>query len=351
MINVSLLKEVCEVSGAPGFEEPIRQIVLREIQDLVDTFSIDNIGNVIAIKYGKNNPHERKIMVAAHMDEIGFMVTHIDDKGFLRFHTLGGFDPKTLTSQRVIVHGKKELVGVMGAKPIHVMSPEERNLPAKMGDYYIDLGMPKSEVEKYISIGDSITRDRDLIEMGDCVNCKSIDNRVSVFILIETLKKLKNKNIPYDFYATFTVQEEVGLRGAHVAAHQINPDFGIGLDTTIAYDVPTASPHEKVTSLGDGTAIKIMDASTICDTRMVRFMKELAEQNEIKWQPEILTAGGTDTASLQRMGENGSIAGAISIPTRHIHQVIEMANKEDIKNSIELLTKLIENINHFNYQY
>ena len=351
MINVSLLKEVCEVNGAPGFEEPIRQIVLREIQDLVDTFSIDNIGNVIAIKYGKNNPHERKIMVAAHMDEIGFMVIHIDDKGFLRFHTLGGFDPKTLTSQRVIVHGKKELVGVMGAKPIHVMSPEERNLPAKMGDYYIDLGMPKSEVEKYISIGDSITRDRDLIEMGDCINCKSIDNRVSVFILIETLKKLKNKNIPYDFYATFTVQEEVGLRGAHVAAHQINPDFGIGLDTTIAYDVPTASPHEKVTSLGDGTAIKIMDASTICDTRMVRFMKELAEQNEIKWQPEILTAGGTDTASLQRMGENGSIAGAISIPTRHIHQVIEMAHKEDIKNSIELLTKLIENINHFNYQY
>lgn len=351
MINVNLLKEVCEVSGAPGFEEPIRQVVLREIQELVDTFSVDNLGNVIAIKYGKNNPHERKIMVAAHMDEIGFIVTHIDDKGFLRFHTLGGFDPKTLTSQRVIIHGKKDIVGVMGAKPIHVMSPEERNLPAKMGDYYIDLGMPKSEVEKYISIGDSITRDRDLIEMGDCVNCKSIDNRVSVFILIETLKKLKNKNIPYDFYATFTVQEEVGLRGAHVAAHQINPDFGIGLDTTIAYDVPTASPHEKVTSLGDGTAIKIMDASTICDTRMVRFMKELAEQNEIKWQPEILTAGGTDTASLQRMGENGSITGAISIPTRHIHQVIEMAHKEDINNSIKLLTKLIKNIDQFNYQY
>ncbi len=351
MINVDLLKTICEVNGAPGFEDPVRKIVIKEIEELVDEFSIDNMGNVIAIKKGTNNLEQKKVMVAAHMDEIGFIVTHIDDQGFLRFHTLGGFDPKTLTSQRVIVHGKKDLIGVMGTKPIHVMSPEERNQPVKISSFYIDLGLPKEEVEKYVIIGDSITRDRELIEMGDCVNCKSIDNRVSVFILIEALKQLKGKEIPYDFYATFTVQEEIGLRGALVATHSINPDFGIGLDTTIAFDVPGAAAHEKITSLGEGTGIKIMDTSAVCDTRMVRFMKQIADDNEIKWQPELLTGGGTDTAALQRQGKNGAIAGAISIPTRHIHQVIEMAHKEDIKNSIDLLSNLVQKIDMFDYNY
>ncbi|MBT8195215.1 MAG: M20/M25/M40 family metallo-hydrolase, partial [Bacteroidia bacterium] len=256
--------------------------------------------------------------------------------------TLGGFDPKTLTAQRVIVHGKKDLIGVMGSKPIHVMTADERGKTVKTTDYFIDLGMPKKEVEKYIAKGDPVTRERKLIEMGNCVNCKSIDNRVSVFILIETLKKLKT--IPYDLHAVFTVQEEVGLRGAYVAAHTINPDFGFGLDTTIAYDVPGASDHENITKLGDGTAIKIMDSSTICDRRMVEYMKKTAKKHKIKWQSEVLPAGGTDTAGVQRMGKTGSIAGAVSIPTRHIHQAIEMANKDDIQGSIDLLQKCIEEL-------
>lgn len=352
MINIELLKEICEESGAPGFEEKIRKIVLREVKDLVDEVKVDNLGNVITFKKGTlAEANRKKVMAAAHMDEIGFIVTHIDDKGFLRFHTLGGFDPKTLTAQRVIVHGKKDLIGVMGSKPIHVMSPEERNQPVKMGSFFIDLGMSKEEVEKLISVGDSITRDRELIEMGDCINCKSIDNRVSVFILIEALKNLKGKSIPHDFYGVFTVQEEVGLRGANVSAHSINPDFGIGIDTTIAYDVPNAAPHEYVTSLGEGVAIKVMDASTICDTRMVKFMNATADKNDITWQPEILTAGGTDTAGLQRMGKNGSIAGAISIPTRHIHQVIEMAHKEDIKGAISLLENVLSDLDQFDYNW
>lgn len=338
-INIKLLSEICEAPGAPGFEEKIRKIVLREIKPLVDKVDIDNMGNVIALKKGKER---KKVMVAAHMDEIGFIVTHIDSNGFLRFHTLGGFDPKTLTAQRVIVHGKKDLVGVMGSKPIHVMTAEERNKTVKISDFFIDLGMEKKEVDKYISKGDSVTRERKLIEMGNCVNCKSIDNRVSVFILIETLKQLKT--IPYDLYGVFTVQEEVGLRGANVAAHAINPDFGFGLDTTIAYDVPGAADHENITKLGDGTAIKIMDSSTICDRRMVDFMKKTAKKHKIKWQPEVLPAGGTDTAGVQRMGKTGAIAGAVSIPTRHIHQVIEMANKDDISASINLLKKCIEDL-------
>ena len=346
-LNIPLLKSICEVAGAPGFEQRVRELVIEEIKDCVDEYSLDNLGNLTALKRGKSS--DKKVMIAAHMDEIGFMVTHIDDNGFVRFHTLGGFDPKTLTAQRVIIHGSKDLIGVMGSKPIHVMSAAERNKVPKTTDYFIDLGRSKEEVEKYITVGDSITRQRELIEMGDCINCKSIDNRVSVYILIETLKRLKD--FPYDVYGVFTVQEEVGIRGAQVSAMKIQPDFGFGLDTTIAYDVPGAAAHEKITELGKGAAIKIMDSQTICDYRMVRYMKEIAAKKKLKTQVEILPAGGTDTMGVQRSTPGGSIAGAVSIPTRHIHQVIEMAHKEDIKESIDLLQLCIENLDTYDWSF
>jgi len=348
-MNIELLRKICEIPGAPGFESRVRNLILEELKPLCNEVSVDNMGSIIAVKRGIMNPEGKKVMVAAHMDEIGFIVTHIDDNGFIRFHPLGGFDPKTLTAQRVIVHGTRDMIGVMGSKPIHVMSPEEKNKLPKLTDYFIDMGMGKNEVSKYISVGDPITRDRELIEMGECVNCKSIDNRVAVFILLEALRTMGD--IPYDLYATFTVQEEVGLRGANVAAHTINPDYGIALDTTIAYDVPGAQAHERITELGKGTAIKIMDAMTICDYRMVDYMKKTAEANQISWQPEILTAGGTDTAGLQRMGKNGAIAGAISIPTRHLHQVIEMAHKKDIQSSIDLLNACIAGLDQYDWKH
>jgi tetrahedral aminopeptidase len=350
-LDVKLLAEICEVAGAPGFENRIRKVVLREIKKFADSVTIDNLGNVTALRKGKavKGKSPKKVMIAAHMDEIGFITTHIDSNGFLKFHTLGGFDPKTLTAQRVIVHGKKDIIGVMGSKPVHLMSNEERGKSVKTEDYFIDLGLNKEEAEKIVSVGDPITRERALIEMGDCVNCKSIDNRVSVYILIETLRELKETNA--DIYAVFTVQEEVGLRGAFASALQIQPDFGIGLDTTIAYDVPGAREHEMVTKLGAGAAIKIMDASTICDTRMVAFMKKTAEKNSIKYQTEILPAGGTDTAGMQRNTAGGAIAGAISIPTRHIHQVIEMAHKEDIRACIDLLKACLEDIHTYDWAF
>jgi len=347
MINTSLLKKICETAGAPGFEDRVRKLVIQEVSPFVDSIDIDNMGNVIALKKGKNR--KKSVMIGAHMDEIGFIVTHIDNNGFLKFHPLGGFDPKTLTSQRVIVHGKKDVIGVMGSKPIHVMSPEEKNKVPKISDYYIDLGLSKEKVDKVISVGDTVTRERKLIEMGDCLNCKSLDNRVAVFILIEVLKTLDNP--AYDTYGVFTVQEEVGIRGAQVATLKINPDFGFGLDTTIAYDVPGAADHEKITSLGEGVAIKIMDASTICDSRMVNFMQKTATKHKIKWQKEILTAGGTDTANIQRMSPGGSIAGAFSIPTRHIHQVIEMVNKNDVKDCIELMKVCLKNLSGQNWEF
>lgn len=347
-IDTALLKTICTTPGAPGFEQRVRELVINEVTPLVDEVQVDNMGNVYAIKRGKA---DKKVMIGAHMDEIGFIVTHIDDNGFIRFHTLGGFDPKTLTAQRVLIHGKKDIIGVMSSKPIHVMSPEERNKVAKLSDYFIDTGLTGEEVKEIVSIGDPITREREFIEMGNCVNGKSLDNRLAVFILIETLRNLKNIEVPYDVYGVFTVQEEVGIRGANVSAMRINPDFGFGLDTTIAFDLPGAAAHEKITELGKGTAIKIMDASTICDYRMVQFMKQTADKHAIKWQPEILTAGGTDTAGIQRMTEGGSIAGAVSIPTRHLHQVIEMAHKDDIQGSIDLLTACMTDIDTFDWSF
>jgi endoglucanase len=347
-LNIDLLAKICKTPGAPGFEQKVRALVLEELEGLVDQVEVDNMGNVYAIKKGKA---DKKVMIGAHMDEIGFMVTHIDDKGFIRFHTLGGFDPKTLTAQRVIIHGKKDVIGVMASKPIHVMTADERNKVAKLSDYFIDTGLTPEEVKDLVKIGDSVTREREFIEMGQCVNSKSLDNRLAVFILIEMFKNLKGKEVPYDIYGVFTVQEEVGVRGANVSALKINPDFGFGLDTTIAFDLPGAAAHEMITKLGEGTAIKIMDASTICDYRMVEFMKNTADKHKIKWQPEILTAGGTDTAGIQRMTQGGSIAGAVSIPTRHLHQVIEMANKSDIQASIDLLTACVSELDQHDWKF
>lgn len=341
LIDLQLLSRVCEAPGAPGFEKPVRDLVLKEIEGLADEIRTDNMGNVIALKKGKSS--KKRAMAAAHMDEIGFIVTHVDDKGFVRFNPLGGFDAKTLTSQRVIIHGRKPVLGVMGSKPTHIMQPEDRNKPAKITDYFIDTGMKKKEVEKLVAVGDSVTRWSPLLELGECVNVKSLDNRVCVFLLIEALRALKKsrKKPAYDFYAAFTVQEEVGLRGANVSALEVKPDFGFGLDTTIAYDVPGSTPQERCTALGEGAGIKIMDSSVICDVRMVDFMKKTATRNKIKWQPEILSAGGTDTAGLQRMVPGGSIAGAVSVPTRHIHQTIETCHKEDIQAAIDLLVACV----------
>ena len=347
MINTKLLAKLCEVAGAPGHENRVRKIVLEEIKPYVDDISVDNMGNVVAVKKGKES---KRVMIGAHMDEIGFIVTHIDDKGFVYFHTLGGFDPKTLTAQRVIIHGKKDVLGVMGSKPIHLMNAADRQKVPTTKDYFIDTGLDKKSLEKIVGVGDTITRERKMIEMGDCLNCKSLDNRVSVFILIEVLKQIKTIP-PYDIYAVFTVQEEIGIRGANVSSMQINPDFGFGLDTTIAWDTPGSTKQEQVSALGDGACIKVMDSSTVCDYRMVAYMKEVAKKNKIKTQLEILPAGGTDTSGIQRMNPGGSIAGAVSIPTRHIHQVIEMVNKKDVKASIELLKACVEGLDSYNWNF
>lgn len=348
MIDIQLLETITQVPGAPGYEHKLRTFLETELESYVDEMYTDAMGNLIAIKKGKS---DERVMVAAHMDEISFIVSHIDEQGFIKFHPLGGFDPKTLTAQRVIIHGKKDVIGVMGTKPIHIMTPEERNKPPRIDDYFIDTGLSYKELKKLISIGSPITRERSFIEMGDMVNSKSIDNRVCVYLLAETIKELKSVKLPYDLYAVFTVQEEVGLRGATAATLGIDPDFAINLDVTLACDVPGTQKHERITDLGAGTAIKVIDGRTICDYRMVEFMKKTATKSKIKYQLEVLPKGGTDTASMQQMASGGSIAGGISVPCRYLHQVIEMAHKKDVRDSIDLLKACLKGMGKYDWSH
>jgi endoglucanase len=347
MLNIELLKQICQCPGAPGFEQVIRNFLLKELEGFNLETILDPLGNIIVRKKGTIS---KKVMVSAHMDEIGFIVNHIDEDGFIRFLPLGGFDPKTLTAQRVIIHGTKDIIGVMGCKPIHLMSHEERHKVSQIKDYFIDTGLSKEEVIQYITPGNSITRERELIQMGDCINAKSLDNRISVFILLEFLKSIAGEKNGPDIYGVFTVQEEVGLRGAKSAAYRVAPDYAINIDTTIAYDVPGAQAHEMITKLGHGVGIKLYDSSVLPDYRMVKFLKECAENANIKWQPELLSAGGTDTSSIQVAG-NGCIAGAISIPTRHIHQVIEMVHTKDVLAAIHLLKEISKRIDSYNWNF
>ena len=350
-MNVKLFKELCEAYGAPGFEYGIRALVLREMTPMADSIEVDNMGNVIALIRGKNS--EKSIMCAAHMDEIGFIVRHIDNDGFIRILPLGGFDPKTLTAQRVTVHGKKDLPGCMGVKPIHVMAPEERSKMPQVTDYVVDLGLSKKEVEELVSIGDPITRVGDLVEMGDCLNVKSIDNRGGCYLLIEAVRALRaSKQKPdYDLFAVFSVQEEVGLRGAHAATLMIQPTFSFALDVTIAFDTPGSAAHDKCTQLGKGTAIKVYDGSLITDRRMVDFMRALAAEKKIPSQLELLAAGGTDAGAMQKFTPGGSVAGSVSIPVRNVHQSIEMAHKTDIQASVDLLAACFSSLTRWDWSW
>jgi endoglucanase len=278
-------------------------------------------------------------MLSAHMDEISFMVSYINDSGFLHFVPLGGFDPKTLTAQRVIVHGRKDLIGVMGSKPIHIMTDDDRKKPLRLEDFFIDVGLPAAKVKKLVAVGDVVTREREIIQMGDVINGKSFDDRVGVFVMIEGMRKAKKSKM--DVYAVASTQEEVGIRGAQVAAHNIDPQVGIALDVTLANDVPFTQKQDYISLLGEGTAIKAMDASVIPNWKLVSFMQKLCEQRAIPWQMEVLPKGGTDTAAIQR-GAGGAAAGCISVPTRYVHSVIEMIHPKDVQASIDLMAALIE---------
>jgi endoglucanase len=344
-MNLELLSELCRTGGGPGREERVREVVTRELAPLTDTIEIDRLGNLVATRSprgrGRSVPKKgapRRLMLSAHMDEISLMVTHIEENGFLRFTTLGGFDPKTLSAQRVIVHGRKDVIGLIGSKPIHLLTDEERSKMPKIETFFIDLGMPRSKVQKVVRIGDLATRERDFVEVGDAVSTKSLDDRVGVFVMIEAIRKSRAHGV--EVIAVATTQEEVGIRGAEVAARRLEPDLGIALDVTLANDVPGAANQDRVSELGKGAAIKIMDSSVISDFRVVDALRSVAESKKIPHQMEVLPKGGTDTAAIQRAGR-GVPAGCISVPCRYVHSVIEMCHRKDIQASIDLLAAFI----------
>lgn len=340
-MDINLLKKISEIPGAPGFEDEIRNFIVGQLKDYVDSYEVDGIGNLIVRKNGGN----KKVMAAAHLDEISLITKFIDDKGFIRFHNLGGFDPKTLSTQRVLVHGKQTLLGVIGTKAIHSQSAEERKKAPKLEDFFIDVGLPADKVKELVPLGSPVTREKDLRELGDCITGKSLDNRLSVYILLESIKNTGKTEC--DFYGVFTVQEEVGLRGARVAANHIQPEIGLALDVTLSNDTPGNEAHNTCTNLGQGTAIKIMDSSVISTPSLVAFIEKLAADNTIPCQREILTAGGTDTSAIQYLTGVGAHVSCISTPLRYMHSTVETASKNDIDAGIRLMTRFIENIHHY----
>ena len=338
---MKLLHELSEAAGVPGREEAIRAIVMRELEGYVDQISVDTMGNVIAFKEGSARTRER-VMFAAHMDEIGFYASFVDDRGFVRLQEVGGFDTRNLFSRRVIVHTQKgPMRGVLnaGGKPIHTASLEERRTAKEVSDFFVDLGLPGKEVAKRVQIGDMVTLDAPFVQFGNYVSGKCLDNRVQVYIAIRALQALKkNKN---DIYGVFTVQEEVGLRGAFTSTYGVDPHIGICLDTTIASDIPGVPGEQRITALGEGVAIKVLDGSVICHRGLVEQFVALAKKSKIKHQMEILPRGGTDAGAIQRT-RAGVKTITLSVPTRYIHTTVETVHVDDVKATQTLLGKFLE---------
>jgi putative aminopeptidase FrvX len=342
-MRLDLLKRLCAAAGIPGYEERVRALVIPELEATCDEVAIDALGNVIATKRGTGSAPRRRVMLAAHMDEIGFMVKHISDDGFLRLQPLGGFDPRALFQQRVILHARdgERYRGVLApvAKPIQLLSDAERGKSPQLGELYVDLAMPGERVKAAVEIGDMVTLDRPAEEIGECIVGKALDDRVSLFIMLEALRALRSTGC--DIYAVATTQEEVGLRGAITSSYAIGPDISIALDVTMAMDLPGASAEDRITRLGAGTAIKLMDPYAISHPKLVRAFRETAEREGIPYQLEILPRGGTDAGAMQR-ARAGSAAITLSTPTRYVHTVNEMAHKRDIQASIDLLARVLE---------
>ncbi len=348
-MNFDLLKRLCETPGIPSREEPIRRLVIDELTPLVDEVSVDAMGSVIGYKKGMGGP---KVMIAAHMDEIGFMVRFIDDKGFLRLQPVGGFDARVLVAQRVYVHSHtgERFLGALqpAAKPTHLLSDDERNKPPKLEDLFVDIGLTGDEAKQKVEIGDPVTLARTAELVGGNVVSKTLDNRLSVFIMLEALRILGAHQC--EIYAVATVQEEVGLRGATTAAYHLKPDVGIALDVTLAGDYPGGAEQDSITRLGKGTAIKIMDSSLLCHPQVVRHFRDVAEQHDIPYQLEILPRGGTDAGGIQR-SRGGVPSFTLSTPTRYVHTVNETASVSDIEASISLLKEYLEDVHTRTYGY
>lgn len=324
-----LLKQLTETFGPSGYEENVRKLARAEVKPLADEIKVDALGNLIARKRpSKFTKDTKKIMIAAHMDEIGLMVSHIDENGFARFSSIGGVFAKYVLGGRVrFLNG---VTGVIGYDRFEKMN----EIPA-LDKIYIDVGAT-SKKDCPVKVGDVAAFDRSFVEMGNRLVAKSMDDRVGVLVAIETLRALKST--PHDVYFVFTTQEEVGTRGAATSAFGIDPDLGIAVDVTAAADTPHALKMEM--KLGKGPCVKFQDGGMLADSRVVQWMIRTAEKSKIPYQREVLLFGSTDARAMQ-LTRAGVPAGCLSIPVRYVHSPSEMVDFADVQNSVKLLTALL----------
>ena len=328
-----LLKALCEANGVSGNEGAVRKLILEQITPLADDIKIDSIGNILAMKKGRSSA--KKVMLAAHMDEVGLIISGITEKGFLEFKTVGGIDTRVLISKRVAV-GEKRVKGVIGIKAIHLQEKSERETVPKVKNLFIDIGAEdREEAEGLVQLGDYAAFDTEFAEFGaGKIKAKAIDDRAGCLVLMD----LMNQMCRYDTYFCFTVQEEVGLRGAQVAARRIMPDIALVLEATTCSDVFGSQPHEYVTQLGGGVAVSFMDRSTIVPHTFYSWLYETAQREGIPVQYKNTTMGGNDAGAIHIAGRGVKTA-SLSIPCRYLHSPAGVAAWADL-DAMEALAKL-----------
>ena len=347
--RVELLKELSQVFGPTGCEGNVGELVCKIAEHYCDLYATDRMGNfVFKVSPEVHNAHTKKIMISAHMDEVGMMITEIDGDGYLKFDTLGGVDSRVLCGRNVIIGDEnKKINGVIASKAIHHQTAEERKKATKISDMYIDIGAnSKEDAEKYVEIGDFATFDSEFVRFGKderLVKSKALDDRLGCAVMLEVMKslaegKIKNTN---ELYFCFTVREEVGLSGAQTVAQVINPDYAIVLETTAIADIEGVSPALRVADVGEGGVVSVMDRATIYNQKLVSYVLELAALKGIKAQVKRYVSGGNDAGHIHKSG-NGVKSVAISAPTRYLHSPACVASLDDFDSIIELVKALIE---------
>ena len=338
MLDMKLLERLCKCDGISGDEGEVRKLIIEEIKPYADSISVDNLGNLIVHKKGKNRA-KSKLMLSAHMDEVGLMVTDITSDGYLKFDEVGGIDRRVLLGKSVTV-GNNKINGVIGVKPIHLCKGEETGRIPELSEMYIDIGADsKEDALKNIKYGDSINFVSYFTVTSDSITSKALDDRFGCLVLIELIKS----ELEYDMDFAFVVQEEVGLRGAKVAAFTVDPEFALVIETTTAADIPEIDTNKQVCNLSDGAVISVMDRRTIYDKDMVALAFDCAEKSDIKAQYKRAVAGGND-AGVIHSSRSGVRTLAVSLPCRYLHSPNCVVNKQDCENMIELVLMLAKNI-------
>lgn len=346
--TLTMLKELTDANAISGHEKEARDVMEKYIKPYADEVYTDNLGSLIAKKSGTENGP--KIMVAGHLDEIGFMVTRIDKNGFLYFQTIGGWWNQVMLAQRVTVMTKKgNITGVIGSKPPHILTPEQRKKPVEIKDMFIDIGATsKEEAEEFgVRPGDSVVPYFEFTQMKNekMLLAKAWDNRIGCAIAIEVLKQLQNEDHPNTVYGVGTIQEEVGLRGARTSAHLINPDIAFGVDVGIAGDTPGISDKDADSKLGEGPQIILYDASMISHKGLRDFVIEMAEENNIPFQYASMAGGGTDSGAIH-ISHDGVPSLSITIATRYIHSHAAILHRDDFENAVKLIVEVIKKLDN-----